>query len=50
MSCLVVGGKHVDIGAIARQQLITTTEKLLEVVFSFGSAPKLYNENPRPAE
>jgi hypothetical protein len=25
-------------------------EVLLKAVFSFGSAPRLYNEDPRPAE
>jgi hypothetical protein len=51
MRCLVTTGKLVnDIRAIAGQPHITTIEKLLEAVFSVGSAPKLYNENPRPAE
>jgi hypothetical protein len=27
-----------------------TKEELLETVFSVGSAPRLYNEEPRPAE
>jgi hypothetical protein len=27
-----------------------TIEKLLKAVFSVGSTPRLYNENPRPAE
>jgi hypothetical protein len=29
---------------------MTTIEKLLEKVFSVGSVPKLYSEDPRPAE
>jgi hypothetical protein len=42
MRCLVVAGKHVnDIRGIARQPLITVAEKLLEAVFSVGSAPRL---------
>jgi hypothetical protein len=46
---LVEAGKHVnDIQTIARQQPII--EKLLEEVFSVGSAPRLYSEDPRPAE
>jgi hypothetical protein len=46
--------------AIAREQLgkyasvVTDThaaiEELLEAVFSVGSAPRLHNEDPRPAE
>jgi hypothetical protein len=28
----------------------TTIQELLEAVFSVGSAPRLYNEDPRPAE
>jgi hypothetical protein len=27
-----------------------TIEELLEAVFSFGSVPRLYNKEPRPAE
>jgi hypothetical protein len=51
MRCLVSADKHVnDIRAIARQPPITTMEKLLEVVFSVGSAPRLYSEDIRPAE
>jgi hypothetical protein len=47
---LVAAGKHVnDIRAIPRQPPITT-EKLLEAVFSVGSAPRLYSEDPRLAE
>jgi hypothetical protein len=50
MCCLVTAGKHVnDIRAIARQAPITI-EKMLEAVFSVGSAPRLYSEDPRPAE
>jgi hypothetical protein len=50
MHCLVAVGKHSnDIQAIARQPPITTIEKLLEVVFSFGYALRLYYEDPRPA-
>jgi hypothetical protein len=48
---LVTAGKNVnDISAVARQSPITTIEKLLEAMFSIGSAPRLYNEDPRPAE
>jgi hypothetical protein len=51
MHCLVTVGKHVNsIRAIARQPPITTIGKLLKAVFSVGSAPRLYNEDPRPAE
>jgi hypothetical protein len=51
MRCLVTASKHVNyIRAIARQTVITTTDGLLEVVFSVGSAPRLYNEDPRPVE
>jgi hypothetical protein len=51
MRCLVAAGKHVsDIQAIARQLPITTTEGLLEAVFSIGAAPRLYSEDPRSAE
>jgi hypothetical protein len=47
---LVTAGKHVnDIWAIAKRPPITT-EKLLEEVFSVGSAPRLYSEDPRPGE
>jgi hypothetical protein len=49
--CWVTAGKHVnDIRAIARQQPITTIEKVLESVFSVGSAPRKYSEDPGPAE
>jgi hypothetical protein len=49
--CLATDSKHVnDIWAIAGQLPITTIAKLLEAVFSVGSTPKLYNEDPRPAE
>jgi hypothetical protein len=51
MRYLVTAGKHVyDIRAVVRQPPITTVEKLLAAVFSVGSAPKLYSEDPRPAE
>jgi hypothetical protein len=47
---LVAAGKHVtDIRAIATQPPITRT-KMLEVVFSVGSAQRLYSEDPKPAE
>jgi hypothetical protein len=39
-----------DIWAIARQLAIMTIEKLLEAVFSAGSARRLYSKGPRPAE
>jgi hypothetical protein len=46
--CLVTAGKHVNnIRAIARQLPVTTTEELLEAVFS---AMGLYNKDPRPAK
>jgi hypothetical protein len=49
--CLVAACKHIsNIWPIARQPPITTIEKLLDVVFSFVSAPRLYSENPRLAE
>jgi hypothetical protein len=48
---LVTAGKDVnDIRALSRQPPITTIEKLFEAVFSVGSASRLYNEDPRPAE
>jgi hypothetical protein len=51
MHYLVTAGKHVnDIRAIARQPPIKTMEKPLEVVFSVGSDPKLYSEDPKPTE
>jgi hypothetical protein len=51
MSCLVESGKHVsNIRDIARQPRISTIEKLMVTVFSVGSAPRLYSEDPRPAE
>jgi hypothetical protein len=28
----------------------TTIEKLFKAVFSLGSTPRLYNEDPKPAE
>jgi hypothetical protein len=50
MRCLVTAGKYVnDIRAIARQRPITI-EKLLESVFSVGSVPRLYSEDPSLAE
>jgi hypothetical protein len=46
MRCLVTAGKHVnDIRAIARQPPITT-EKLLEAVFSVGSARSYIARTP----
>jgi hypothetical protein len=39
-----------DIRVTARQLPMTRVEKLLEEVFSVGSAPKLYGEDSRPAE
>jgi hypothetical protein len=48
--CSVTAVKHVNIPAIAREPPITTIETLLKAVFSFGSAPRLYKEDPRPAE
>lgn len=49
--CLVTAGKHInDIQVIARQLPIATIEKLLVAVFSDGSTPELYNEDPRTAE
>jgi hypothetical protein len=51
MRCLVAAGKHVsNIRAIARQPPMTKIRKLLEAVSSVGSAPRLYSEDPRPAE
>jgi hypothetical protein len=51
MRFLVAAGKHVnDIRAIGRQPPIAAIEKRLEAVFSVGSAPRLYREDPRPAE
>jgi hypothetical protein len=48
MRCLVTVDKHVNnIRAIARQPPLTTIEKLLEAVFSVGSTPRLYNEDPQ---
>jgi hypothetical protein len=47
---LVTTGKHVNnIRDIARQPPITTIRELLEAVFSVGFAPRLYNEDPGPA-
>jgi hypothetical protein len=46
-----MAGKHINnIGAISRQLPITTREELLEAVFSVGLTPRLYSEDPRPAE
>jgi hypothetical protein len=43
--------KHVNnIRAVTRQPAITTMNELLGAVFSVGSAPRLYKEDPRPAE
>jgi hypothetical protein len=51
MGCLVEACKHVnDIRDIARQPPITTIGKLLEVVFSVGSALRVYSKDPRPTE
>jgi hypothetical protein len=51
MCYLVAVGKHVNyIRAVARQPPITTIEELLEAVFSVGFAPRLYSQDPRPAE
>jgi hypothetical protein len=51
MRCLITAGKHVnDTRDIARQQPIITIEKLLEAVFSVGSAPRLCSEDTKPAE
>jgi hypothetical protein len=48
---LVEAGKQVNAPrTVARQPPITTIEKLFEAVFSVGSAPRLYSEDPRPAE
>jgi hypothetical protein len=48
---LVASGKYVnDIQAITRQLPITTIEKLLKMVFSVGSAPRLYIKDPKLAE
>jgi hypothetical protein len=45
---LVTAGKHVkNIRAIARQPPITKIEELLKAVFSAGSGPDLYSEDPR---
>jgi hypothetical protein len=38
------------IQAITRQQQPTAIEKLLEAVFSVGSALRLYSEDPKTAE
>jgi hypothetical protein len=49
--CFVTVCTHVNnIRAIAKQQPITTIEELLKAAFSVGSAPRPYNEDPRPAE
>jgi hypothetical protein len=47
---LVAATKDVDIRAIARKTPIAIIKKLLEAVFSVGSAPRLYNEDSRPTE
>jgi hypothetical protein len=48
--CLVTAGKWVNsFRAIARQLRITTKEGFLEAVFSVGSGPRLYSEDPRLA-
>jgi hypothetical protein len=48
---LVTADKHVnDNGAITRQPPITTIEKLLEAVFSVGSAPRLYKKGPKAVQ
>jgi hypothetical protein len=50
MCCSVTVGKHVnEIRANGRQPPITI-EKLLDAMFSFGSSPRLYKEDPRSAE
>jgi hypothetical protein len=51
MRCLVAAGQHVnDNRVIARQPPITIIGKLLKAVFSVGSSPRLYSEDPRTAE
>jgi hypothetical protein len=51
MSFSVTAGKHLNnIRVISRQQSITTMEGFFDTVFSVGSAPRLYSENPGPAE
>jgi hypothetical protein len=51
MRYLVTAGNHVsNIRAIARQPPIAIRAKLLEGVFSVGSAPKLYNKDLNPAD
>jgi hypothetical protein len=51
MCCLVAAGKHVNnIQAVVRQPPITTIEKLLDEVFSVGSALRLYSKDSRQAE
>jgi hypothetical protein len=51
MRSFVAADKHVnEIRTFSRQPPITTTEELLEVVLSVGSAPILYSENPKPTE
>jgi hypothetical protein len=51
MHYLVTAGKHVkNILAIAMQPTIATVKELLGAVFSVGSAPGLYNEDPKPAQ
>jgi hypothetical protein len=39
-------GKHVPAATNTKAKI----EELLETVFSVGSVPRLYNEDPRPAE
>jgi hypothetical protein len=51
MRCSVTADKHVnEIRDISRQPHIITIEGLLQAVFSVGPAPRLYNEDPTPAE
>jgi hypothetical protein len=47
MRRLITTGKHVNNTlAIARQPSVTRIEKPLEAVFSVGSVPRLYSEDP----
>jgi hypothetical protein len=51
MCCSVTVGKQLkNIRALAMQPLITTIKELLRSVFSVVFAPRLYDEDPRPAE
>jgi hypothetical protein len=51
MHCLAAASKHVNnIRASASKPPVTTIGKLLKAVFSVRSSPRLYNEDPRPAE